>query len=155
MRFDGIIAEPRIRVRYAETDKMGVVYHSNFIVWFEVGRVELLRQLGFSYRDMELQDDCHIAVVDVRCRYKSPAYYDDELIVRTRLKNLRGNLLVFDYDVVRVSDSVTLAEGETTHLVVNSKMEKTVLPEKYVKAFSAAVMRDGDAAASTSGKTNG
>jgi acyl-CoA thioester hydrolase len=152
---NGVVAEPRIRVRYAETDKMGVVYHSNFIVWFEVGRVELLRQMGFSYRDMELQDDCHIAVVDVRCRYKSPAYYDDELIVRTRLKNLRGNLLVFDYDVIRVSDSVTLAQGETTHLVVNSKMEKTVLPEKYVKAFSAAVMRDGDAAISTSGKTNG
>jgi acyl-CoA thioester hydrolase len=151
----GITAEPRIRVRYAETDKMGVVYHSNFIVWFEVGRVELLRQMGFSYRDMELQDDCHIAVVDVRCRYKSPAFYDDELIVRTRLKNLRGNLLVFDYDVVRVSDSVTLAEGETTHLVVNSKMEKTALPEKYVKAFSEAVMRDGDAATSTSWKSTG
>jgi acyl-CoA thioester hydrolase len=152
---NGIIAEPRIRVRYAETDKMGVVYHSNFIVWFEVGRVELLRQIGFSYREMETHDDCHIAVVDVRCRYKSPAYYDDELIVRTRLKNLRGNLMVFDYDVVRVTDGVTLAEGETTHLVVNSKMEKTVLPDKYVKAFSTAVARDGDAASSTSGKTNG
>jgi acyl-CoA thioester hydrolase len=150
---NGIIAEPRIRVRYAETDKMGVVYHSNFIVWFEVGRVELLRQIGFSYRDMETYDDCHIAVVDVRCRYKSPAYYDDELIVRTRLKNLRGNLMVFDYDVVRVTDGVTLADGETTHLVVNSKMEKTVLPEKYVNAFSAAVARDSDAA--SSGKTNG
>src|SRR6266436_5361760 len=152
---NGTIGEARIRVRYAETDKMKVVYHSNFIVWFEVGRVELLRQMGFSYRDMELQDDCHIAVVDVRCRYKSPAYYDDELIVRTRLKNLRGNLLVFDYDVVRVNDSVMLAEGETTHLVVNSKMEKTVLPDKYVNAFSAAVARDGDADSSTSGKTNG
>jgi acyl-CoA thioester hydrolase len=135
----GIVGEARLRVRYAETDKMKVVYHSNFIVWFEVGRVELLRKLGFSYRDMETEDDCHIAVVDVRCRYKSPAYYDDELIIRTRLKNLRGSLLHFAYEVVRAEDNVTLAEGETTHLVVNSKMEKTVLPEKYVTAFQAAV----------------
>jgi acyl-CoA thioester hydrolase len=138
---NGAVGEARVRVRYAETDKMKVVYHSNFIVWFEVGRVELLRQLGFSYRDMETEDDCHIAVVDVRCRYKSPAYYDDELIIRTRLKNLRGSLMHFSYEVVRVGDDVTLAEGETTHLVVNSKMEKTVLPEKYVIAFQSAVER--------------
>src|SRR5437879_561238 len=144
-----IVGEARIRVRYAETDKMKVVYHSNFIVWFEVGRVELLRQLGFSYRDMELQDDCHIAVVDVRCRYKSPAYYDDELVIRTRLKNLRGSLLVFDYRVQRLSDEMILAEGETTHLVVNAKMEKTVLPEKYLSAFAAAVAREGDHSNST------
>src|SRR5438270_6724347 len=134
-----MMAEARVRVRYAETDKMKVVYHSNFIVWFEIGRVELLRQMGFRYRDMETEDDCHIAVVDVRCRYKSPAYYDDELIVRTRLKNLRGSLLVFDYQVQRVTDNQTLAEGETTHLVVNAKMEKTALPEKYLSAFAAAV----------------
>jgi acyl-CoA thioester hydrolase len=147
-----VLAEPRLRVRYAETDKMGVVYHSNFIVWFEVGRMELLRKLGFSYRDMEIHDDCHVAVVDVRCRYKSPAYYDDELIVRTRLKNLRGNLLVFDYEILRLSDNVTLAEGETTHLVVNSKMEKKALPQKYVAAFAAAAAHAGD---SSSGKSNG
>ncbi|MCU1285519.1 MAG: 4-hydroxybenzoyl-CoA thioesterase [Acidobacteriales bacterium] len=134
-----MVAEPRLRVRYAETDKMGVVYHSNFIVWFEVGRVELLRQAGFNYRDMEIEDDCHLAVVDVRCRYKSPAYYDDELIVRTRLKHLRGSLLQFSYEVVRVSDQVLLAEAETTHLVVNAKFEKTTLPEKYVSAFNAAI----------------
>src|SRR4051794_31952453 len=132
-----IIADPRLRVRYAETDKMGVVYHSNFIVWFEVGRVELLRQAGFSYRDMETEDDCHLAVVDVRCRYKSPAYYDDELIVRTRLKHLRGSLLQFSYEVVRISDQVLLAEAETTHLVVNANFEKTTLPDKYVSAFNA------------------
>ena len=132
------IAEARLRVRYAETDKMKVVYHSNFIVWFEVGRVELLRKLGFSYRDMEIEDDCHIAVVDVRCRYKSPAYYDDEIVVRTYLKNLRGSFLVFSYEVVRTQDGVMLAKGETAHIVVNSKMEKTVLPEKYERAFRAA-----------------
>ena len=128
--------EALLRVRYAETDKMGVVYHSNFIVWFEVGRVELLRQAGLRYRDLERQHDCHIAVVDVRCRYKSPAYYDDEVTVRTRLKNVRGSLLHFSYEVLRGEDGVVLAEGETTHIVVNSKMEKTQLPAELVKAFS-------------------
>lgn len=127
--------EAPVRVRYAETDKMGVVYHSNFIVWFEIGRVELLRKMGFRYRDMELEDDCHIAVVDVRCRYKAPARYDDELLVRTRLKQIRGSVLVFSYEVVRQADDALLAEGETTHIVVNSRFEKTTLPEKYAAAF--------------------
>jgi acyl-CoA thioester hydrolase len=134
-----VIAEAPIRVRYAETDRMGVVYHANFIVWFEVGRVELLRQLGFRYRDLELEHDCHIAVADVRCRYKAPAYYDDELIVRTRLKNLRGQLMQFHYEVVRIPEGTLLAEGETTHIIVNSKFEKTTLPARYIDALGAAV----------------
>jgi acyl-CoA thioester hydrolase len=130
--------ETRIRVRYAETDQMGVVYHSNFIIWFEVGRVELLRQLGFRYRDMEQQDDCHIAVADVRCRFKAPALYDDEVVVRTHLKNVRDSLLHFGYEILR-ADGTLLAEGETTHVVVNSKFEKRTLPEKYRDALRNAV----------------
>jgi len=74
--------EATVRVRYAETDQLGVVYHSNFFVWFEVGRVELLRQIGFTYKEMERQDDCHIMVVEVACRYLRPARYDD-LLSRT------------------------------------------------------------------------
>jgi acyl-CoA thioester hydrolase len=123
--------ETRLRVRYAETDQMGVVYHSNFVVWFEVGRVELLRQLGFRYRDMERNDDCHIAVVDVRCRYKAPARYDDEIIIRTELKNVRESMLHFGYAILRSDDGTLLAEGETTHIVVNRNFERTILPEKY------------------------
>jgi acyl-CoA thioester hydrolase len=133
-----IVVEAPVRVRYAETDKMKVVYHSNFIVWFEIGRVELLRKMGFRYRDMERDEDCHIAVVDVRCRYKAPAFYDDELIIRTSVKHMRGSLIAFHYEVVRVTDDLLLAEGETTHIVVNSKFEKTALPEKYAKAFNMA-----------------
>jgi acyl-CoA thioester hydrolase len=125
-------------VRYAETDKMGVVYHSNFIVWFEIGRVEMLRQLGFRYRDMELDEDCHIAVADVRVRFKAPARYDDEILIRTRLKNVRDSLLQFGYEIVRVEDGMLLAEGETTHIVVDSKFEKSALPQKYLKAFAKA-----------------
>lgn len=134
-----IVGEARLRVRYVETDKMGVVYHSNFIIWFELGRVELLRQLGFNYRDMEIEDDCHIAVVDVRCRYKQPARYDDEIVVRTSLKNVRDSLLHFAYEIARAADDVLLAEGESTHIAVNRKFEKTPLPEKYREAFSAAM----------------
>ena len=117
---------------------MGVVYHSNFIIWFEVGRVEMLRQLGFRYRDMEREDDCHIAVADVRVRYKAPARYDDEITIRTRLKNVRDSLLQFGYEIIRVEDGVLLAEGETTHIVVDSKFEKSALPQKYLKAIAKA-----------------
>jgi acyl-CoA thioester hydrolase len=126
-----LAGETRLRVRYAETDQMGVVYHANFVVWFEVGRVELLRQLGFRYRDMERNDDCHIAVVDVRCRYKAPARYDDEIVIRTELKNVRESLLHFGYEIMRAEDKTLLAEGETTHIVVNRNFERTTLPEKY------------------------
>lgn len=133
-----MVSETKIRVRYAETDKMGVVYHANFIVWFEVGRVEMLRQLGFRYRDMEREDDCHIAVADVRVRYKAPARYDDEILIRTRLKNARESLLQFAYEIERAEDGMLLAEGETTHIVVDSKFEKSAMPEKYAKAFAKA-----------------
>ncbi len=139
MTSKSLTTDARVRVRYAETDKMGVVYHSNFIVWLEVGRVEMLRQLGFSYRDVERNDDCHFAVADVRCRYKSPAYYDDELIIRTTLKNVRGSMLHFGYEVLRAGDNTLLAEAETTHIVVNAKFEKTELPQKYAAAFAAAM----------------
>ena len=131
----------RTEVRYAETDQMGVVYHSNFIIWFEVGRVELLRQLGFRYRDMEEQDDCHIAVVDVKLRYKAPARYDDEILVRTTLANMRESLLHFRYQILRAEDETLLCEGETTHIVVDSNFERTQLPEKYLKAFQSATAR--------------
>jgi acyl-CoA thioester hydrolase len=118
---------------------MGIVYHSNYFIWFEVGRVELLRQLGFSYREMEAQDNCCIAVIDARCRYKSPARYDDEIIVRTRLENMRESLIRFAYELFRVADGALLAEGDTTHIVVDREMKKTALPRKYLDAFRAAM----------------
>ncbi len=95
--------ETSFRVRYAETDQMGVVYHSNLIIWFEVGRVEMMRQLGFTYLDME-HDGTHLPVVEVRCRYKSPARYDDVVVIRTRLINVRESLLHFGYEVIRQED---------------------------------------------------
>ena len=129
--------EVRLRVRYAETDRMGVVYHSNFFVWMEIGRVELMRNLGFDYKQMEIEGDCHLPVVDARCRYKSPAYYDEEIVVRTELRNLRGSLMHFGYEIMRSTDGAILAEGETTHIVVNAEMEKRQLPDRYRAAFQA------------------
>ncbi len=128
--------ETKLRVRYAETDKMGVVYHSNFVIWFEVGRVELLRDLGFQYSDMEQQDDCHIPVVDLRVRYKSPALYDDVIVLRTEIKNARSSLLHFGYQVFREADRTLLATGETTHIIVDKKLRRRALPEKYMLAFT-------------------
>lgn len=133
------VSEVRLRVRYAETDQMGVVYHANYFVWFEVGRVEFLRQLGFSYKDMEQQDGCAIAVVDARCRYKAPARYDDEIVVRTHLRNVRESLVHFGYELVRAEDGKLLAEGETTHVVIGSDLKKRSIPEKYMGAFRHAI----------------
>jgi acyl-CoA thioester hydrolase len=131
-----INGETVLRVRYAETDRMGVVYHANFVVWFEVGRVELLRQLGFQYSEMEQHDNCHIPVVDLRVRYKAPAQYDDEIVVRTELKNVRSSLLHFSYEVFRQGDRALLATGETMHIIVDDKFDRRPLPEKYMKAFT-------------------
>ena len=134
----GRVFETRLRVRYVETDQMGVVYHSNFLIWFEVGRVEAMRELGFDYKDMEQADGCFIAVVDARCRYKSPALYDDEILVRTKLANVRGSLIHFHYDILRAVDGTLLAEGETTHIVTDRNMQKREMPEKYRAALASA-----------------
>ncbi len=125
-------------MRYAETDQMGVVYHANYLVWFEVGRVELLRSLGFDYKQIEA-DGFGIAVVEATARYKAPAKYDDELLIRTRVKAMRSALIKFGYEVLRAADGVLLAEGETTHVVVDREMKRAVLPEKYASAMRAMV----------------
>jgi acyl-CoA thioester hydrolase len=133
------VNETRLRVRYAETDQMGVVYHSNHFIWFEVGRVELLRQLGFSYREMESLDGRFIAVAEAKCRYRAPARYDEEVVVRTELKNVRDSVVHFSYELRRAADGALLAEGETTHIVTDIELKVAALPEKYLKVFRAAV----------------
>ena len=127
-----------INVRYAETDQMGIVYYANYLIWFEVGRVELMRQMGFSYRDMEREDGLFIAVAEVRCRYRAPVYYDEEVIVRTWLKTVRESVIRFSYELARANTGTVLAEGETTHIVTNSEMKVSALPDKYLSVFRAA-----------------
>src|ERR1700741_3067799 len=129
--------ETRLRVRYAETDQMGVVYHSNHLIWFEVGRVELMREMGFSYRDMERDDGRFIAVAEVQCRYRAPVFYDDEILIRTRLKTVRESVVIFSYELVKADSKALVAEGETTHIVTDSNMKVAALPEKYLTAFRA------------------
>jgi acyl-CoA thioester hydrolase len=129
-------SEARVRVRYAETDQMGVVYHSNYLIWFEVGRVEFIRQLGLNYKQME-EEGCGIAVVDVHVRYKAPARYDDELMIETRLLAARGAVVRFGYRILRIADGLLLCEGETMHVVVGMDMKKRSLPPKYAERFAA------------------
>ena len=134
-----VVSESRLRVRYAETDQMGVVYHSNHFIWFEVGRVDLLRQLGFSYREMEQECKCHLAVVDARCKYRAPATYDDEILVRTYIKRVRGSLVHFGYELLRIGDGDLIAEGETTHILIDATKKVTPFPQKYLEALRNAI----------------
>jgi len=131
------VSETRVRVRYAETDQMGVVYHANYLVWFEVGRVEFIRQLGLDYKSMEREDGCGIAVVQVDARFRAPARYDDELVIETRLLAARGPVVRFGYRILRVEDGVLLCEGETGHVVVGKDMKKCALPQRYAERFAA------------------
>ncbi len=134
-------AEARVRVRYAETDQMGVVYHANYFIWFEVGRVEFIRQMGLDYKSMEQEEGALIAVAEATARYKAPARYDDELLVRTSLAGVRGPIVRFRYAVLRAADQMLLCEGETVHIVVGRDMKRREMPEKYVDRFAALMHR--------------
>ena len=137
-----------VRVRYAETDQMGVVYHANYLVWFEVGRVELMRALGIEYKRMEVDDDCHIVVVDVHCRYECAARYDDVLRVRTRISESRNRIVRFSYEVFRDWDHELLATGDTTHVICGSNGRPKLLPQKYraLLGVAAVSLPDGNKA---------
>jgi acyl-CoA thioester hydrolase len=123
--------ETLLRVRYAETDKMGIVYYANYLVWFEIGRTEYCRARGFAYRDMEEEDGAYLVVAESYCRYKAPAFYDDELLVRTHITELRRRSLRFSYEIVRVSDGQVIAEGETGHVITDSNGHVRSFPEGY------------------------
>ena len=123
--------ETEVRVRYAETDKMGIVHHSNYLVWFELGRSEFCRARGFSYKEMEEKDNALMVVAESYCRYKSPAYYEDVLTVRTQIGEIRSRSIRFVYEIYRESDQALLAEGETLHLVTDENKKVRSLPEGY------------------------
>jgi acyl-CoA thioester hydrolase len=133
-----VVGETRLRVRYAETDQMGVVYYANYLVWFEVGRAELMRQRGLDYKQMEIEEDCLMAVVEATVHYKAPARYDEELIVETTVTGVRGPVVRFSYRVLRAADGMLLCEGETVHVVVGRDMKRRAMPKKYAALLSAA-----------------
>jgi acyl-CoA thioester hydrolase len=129
----------QVRVRYAETDQMGIVYYANYLVWFEIGRVELLRSLGLAYSQLESDHECILPVVEATCRYRSPARYDDEILIETRPTLLRGSVVKFGYRILRkasgLDEPVVLAEGETVHVVCDDKLNRKPLPEEHVTAL--------------------
>src|ERR1700734_3879800 len=132
-----------VRVRYAETDQMGIVYYANYLVWFELGRVELLRSLGLAYSQLEKEHECILPVVSASCRYRSPARYDDEILIETRPAMLRGSVLKFVDKIFRISDQkekerkLLLAEGETVHVVCDDHFQRKPFPPKYAAALPA------------------
>jgi acyl-CoA thioester hydrolase len=127
--------ETRVRARYAETDQMGVVYYANYLVWMEVGRVAYCSEVGFEYRDMEREDGALLAVTEVRCRYRAPARFHDEVRNCTTVTEVRSRTIRFSYQMRRVGDEQLLATGETLHTVCDRAGRTIRLPEKYRKFF--------------------
>jgi acyl-CoA thioester hydrolase len=118
-----------VRVRYAETDKMGVVYYANYLVWFEVGRTDLLRASGWNYQQMETEG-FSLPVIEAHCAYRESAKYDDEIEVRTAGEMLSPVRVQFTYEIVRVADTATLATGSTVHATLDRAGRPCRMPER-------------------------
>jgi acyl-CoA thioester hydrolase len=127
--------EARFRVRYAETDQMGVVYYANYLVWMEVGRAEYCRASGIRYRDMEVDDGIRLAVVEAHCRYVHPARYDEEIAVKTRVANASKRAVEFEYEIRDAQSGRQIATGSTKHFFLGADMRPVKLPEKYWPMF--------------------
>ena len=122
-------SESRFRVRYAETDQMGVVYYANYFVWMEIGRTDFCKYSGFSYRDLEKEENAFIAVVEATCRYLAPARYDEEITVTTTLARSSRRVVEFTYTIQNQKD--LLAEGKTLHVVVGRDGRPRSMPDRY------------------------
>jgi acyl-CoA thioester hydrolase len=126
----GLVVESNIRVRYAETDQMGMAYYANYLIWMEVGRSDFCRQCGFSYRDMEREEQAFMAVAEANCRYLAPARYDDEILVETELSRVKSRVVEFIYRIRR--GDTLLAEGRTVHVVIGPDGRPRTMPERYL-----------------------
>jgi acyl-CoA thioester hydrolase len=129
------LVDVEIRVRYAETDQMGVAYYANYLVWFEVGRSEFCRKRGFRYADLEALG-YKLVVSDVNCRYRNPARYDEAVVVRTRLKGVNKRMVTFGYQILRKDQEEVIAEGETRHICVDSNGKTKSIPEKFLACLA-------------------
>jgi acyl-CoA thioester hydrolase len=125
-----------VNVRYAETDQMGIVYYANYLVWFEVGRVAWCKAKGFHYADMESKDRHYLMVAEASCRYKTPAHFEDEIVVRTALAKATDRVIRYRYEIRRERDGQLLATGETAHVVADCNHRPARLPDRYRKYFS-------------------
>lgn len=124
----------QVRVRYAETDAMGVVYYGNYLTWFEVGRTDLLRQCGSSYREIE-GSGVFLPVIEAQCRYHHPARYDDVVDIRTTASRPSRARLQFDYELSRATDNVAIASGSTLHVATNENGKPCRLPKALTELF--------------------
>ncbi len=125
----------RLRVRYAETDQMGVAYYANYLVWFEVGRAEFCRHHGFSYRDLERETEAYLMVVEAHCQYRIPLRYDEVFIVRTQLQEFRSRSLTFGYQLLDSEGARLHAEGYTRHVVAGGDGKLRRFPAEYAHFF--------------------
>lgn len=137
--------ETQIRVRYAETDKMGIVHHSNYPIWLEIGRSEYCRARGFSYLEMEEKDNALLVVAEIYCRYKSPAYYEDEITIRTKCAEIRSRSIRFVYEIYRAADDAVLAEAESLHVITDHNKKVRTLPQGYREMLLQPEIADEDA----------
>lgn len=128
-------AEVRTRVRYAETDQMGVVYHANYLVWFEMARTELCRVRGFRYRDIEREDQLRMAVAEVHCRYRAPARYDDEVVAKAWVAQAHPRMVTFGYEIRHELTGEVFATGETKHVMIDFNGRPVKIPRKYFPLF--------------------
>lgn len=127
------ICESRFRVRYAETDQMGIVYYANYLIWMEVGRSDFCRECGFSYRELEKEEHAFLAVAEANCRYLAPARYDDEILVETELTRVKSRVVEFTYRIK--CGAALLAEGRTVHVVIGADGRPRSMPERYLDAL--------------------
>ena len=127
--------QTHLRVRYAETDQMGVVYHANYLVWMEIGRVELVRSRGFNYKDVEGREGLFLTVVEVKCRYLHPARYDQEIIIETEVLNSNPRTIEFGYQIRSAEPDKLLATASTRHVWLNREWRPTRLPDQYQGAL--------------------
>ncbi|MBV9268810.1 MAG: acyl-CoA thioesterase [Acidobacteriaceae bacterium] len=131
--------ETRLRVRYAETDQMGVVYYANYYVWMELGRVELVRSLGMIYKDLEEHEGLFLAVIESSCRYLRPARYDQEIIVETEVANTTHRIVEFTYRIRSVNPEQVLAEGATKHMWLDRAWRPAKLPDRYLDVLQSTI----------------
>lgn len=131
--------ETHLRVRYAETDQMGVVYHANYLVWMEVGRVEFFRAAGLRYRDFEVETGLHMAVAEAQVRYLAPARYDDPVIVRTSMAEAHTRMVTIAYELRHAETGQALAKGYTKHVFLSADtLKPSRLPVAYHAVFGLA-----------------
>ena len=128
--------ETVVNVRYAETDQMGIVYYANYLVWFEIGRVAWCQAKGFHYRDMEEQDGKFMTVAQAFCRYKAPARFEDDILVRTAVVSATDKVVHFTYEIRNKETALLLATGETVHVVTDAQVRPARIPARYRRYFN-------------------